>query len=341
MGKSKPKSDVSSSESEESENEEYLPVEASNPVLMENMDALMKQLKEVLLAKEKTKILAGKNPILVLLNKYQKVLDGTSPEEHEEYFMKVYKRYRTAILANKNDRWLRTNQIKIVYGKSRFKIMLSAIYNIACNLADEADKRLEGLPDSAYEDATDLIRKDIILLHLYRVFREFAPEIDQKQLTEIIVSLQDTLGLDPETRVETKSSPPANPMAGLGDMAANLMKGFAENSDGMPDLGKVFSKFLENDALKDVLGKVMNNLTESGIGTSGGGDIQQLFSSVSSTLSSPDVNKTITTAIKDCLGGLGEGPKGVPSETTSHTSPNGPAEISQPPLLDLPLAPKD
>nr|QBK91943.1 MAG: hypothetical protein LCPAC304_02850 [Pithovirus LCPAC304] len=340
MGKSKPKSDVSSSESEESENEEYLPVEASNPVLMENMDALMKQLKEVLLAKEKTKILAGKkSQILVLLNKYQQILDKTSPEEHKEYFMKVYKRYRTVILANKNDRWLRTNEIKIVYGKSRFKIMLSAIYNTACNLADEANKKLKGLPDHAYENATDLIRKDIILLHLYRVFREFAPEIDQKQLTEIIVALQDTLGLDPETRdLETKSSPPANPMAGFGDMAANLMKGFTENSDGMPDLGKVFSKFLENDALKDVLGKVMNNLTESGIGTSGGGDsIQQLFSSVSSTLSTPDVNRTITTAIKDCL----EGPKGIPSETTSHTSPNGPAEISQAPLLDLPIAPKD
>jgi len=352
MGKTKQDTTDYHSGSESSENsdsEDYLPFETSNPVLKENIEALLKQLKEVLLEKEKTKILKGKNPILVSLNKYQKVLERTLPEEHEEYFLKVYKRYRIPILSNKNDRWLRKSQIKITYDDTKIRILLSAIYNVACNLADESEKRLEGFPDDAYEECMDLIRKDIILLHLYRVFREFAPEKDQEQLSSIIREYEEVLGLEPDNSVSTSSkatSAPENPMGALSSLMNNLVSGLSQTAkdndispEEMPDFGKMVSSVLENGAIKNAVQALMGSMAEGGVGVGeeGPASFDTVIKGVANSLTSPDFKDTMAKTMAS-LQEPTEGPKGeeAPIDTTPHTSPNGPASLEPPPFLELP-----
>jgi len=352
MGKSKhdtADSHSGSESSEHSDSEDYMAFETSNPVLKENMEALLRQLKEVLLEKEKTKILKGKNPILVSLNKYQKVLDRTLPEEHEEYFLKVYKSYRIPILSNKNDRWLRKSSIKITYDNTKIRILLSAIYNIACHLADEAEKRLEGFPDDAYEECMDLIRKDIILLHLYRVFREFAPEKDQDKLSSIIQEYEEVLGLEADKSVSKPSKPASgaeNPMAAIGSLVNNLVSGLNQTArdndlspEETPDFGKMLSGVLENDAIKNAMHALMGSMTEGGLGSGEGGppSFDTVIKGVANSLSSPDFKDTMAKTMATFQEPI-DGPKGqeVPLDTTPHTSPNGPASLEPPPFLDLP-----
>lgn len=334
MGKNK-KSEASSESSnyESSDSEEYFPVEASDPVLKENMDALMKQLKTVLVEKEKTKLLKGKNPILVSLNKYNKVLEQTRPEEHKEYFLKVYKRYRIPILANKNDRWLRRNQVKVVYGDSKIRIMLSAIYNIACNLADEEEKRLEGLTDDAYEDCVNLIRKDIILLHLYRVFKEFAPEADQEKLTDNIAYYEDLVGLEVSKPAKSGAPAPAtNPMGAIGDLLNNLVSGLnktaQENNvspDEIPDIGKVVNDALNNDAIKGAFQSLMGKLSDGSLGSGDGNPLEEIMKGVSETITSPGFAETVGTTMSSVADKSGPRGPSHPPHTTPETSPNGPA----------------
>lgn len=325
-----------SSDYEDSGSEEYLPVEASDPVLKENMDALMKQLKTVLVEKEKTKLLKGKNPILVCLNKYTKILEQTRPEEHKEYFLKVYKRYRIPILANKNDRWLRRNQVKIVYGDSKFRVMLSAIYNIACNLADEEEKRLEGLTDDAYEECVNLIRKDIILLHLYRVFKEFAPETDQDQLSDIIAYYEDLVGLEVSHPPKSQTSDaPKNPMGAIGDLLNNLVSGLnstaKENNvspEEIPDLGKVMNDAMNNDAIKGVFQSLMTKLSDGSLGSlggDGGNPLEEIMKGVSETISAPGFTETMSSTMSSIVDRSGPRGPALTLHTTPDTSPNGPA----------------
>lgn len=332
MGKNK-KSEASSESSDgSSDSEEYFPVEASDPVLKENMDALMKQLKTVLVEKEKTKLLKGKNPILVSLNKYNRVLEQTRPEEHKAYFLKVYKRYRIPILANKNDRWLKRNQVKVVYGDSKIRIMLSAIYNIACNLADEEEKRLEGLTDDAYEDCVNLIRKDIILLHLYRVFKEFAPETDQDKLTDNIAYYEDLVGLEVSKPVKSGTSTPANPMGAIGDLLNNLVSGLNKTAqdnnvspDEIPDIGKVVNDALNNDAIKGAFQSLMGKLSDGSLGSGGGNPLEEIMKGVSETIASPGFAETMGTTMSSVAEKSGpRGPSHL-THTTPETSPNGPA----------------
>lgn len=327
-------------QSEESESEEFISIGDSDPQLKKDMNALFTQLKRTLESKEKTKLIKSKhpNPVRLYLNKYSQVMDRTLPEEHEEYFMEAYRKYRIPILANKNDKWLRKNNVQISYGGSKIRIMLSTIYNTACQLAEEAEKKLEGFPDTAYEECTDLIRKDIILLHLYRIFREFAPEKDEKQLSSAIRKIEEILGLDSEEDVSKDSSSSLagamNPLADLSKLASTIVSGLnttaAENNispDEMPDLGKVIGSVFENDALKGIM-KTLMNAVSSGTESGGKPSFENAFGQVIQSLSSPEFKDAIVkTATTTSTSALHSGPQGVETDTSPHTSPNGPSEL--------------
>lgn len=311
------KSDTSSSE--DSEGEDFLPVEASNPILKENMEAFMKQLKETLLSNERGKIKLGnvKNPILVSLNRYQRCLDKTSPEEHEEYFMNVYKRYRIPILSNKDDRWLRKNKVKIVFGKPKYgiRIFLSAIYNTACELAKSANEKIEAFGDAAGED-DDLDRKDFILLYLYRVFRELAPEQDYDKISEIIQDLEELLDVESESVPLPKSS--GQGLNSITQIASGLLQNLtktAEDNKISPeslDLPKMFNEIFQNDEFKGAFNKIVQNDDFKGIfnklasgmtqgdedGPKGAEDmsLDKMLRSVQSTISSPEIGSAVQTA---------------------------------------------
>lgn len=353
MGKNK-KSEVSSESSdyESSESSEYFPEEASDPLLKENIDALMKQLKDVMIEHEKKKLVKSRNPILVSLNKYIKVLEQTRPEEHREYFLKVYKRYRIAILANKNDRWLKRNSVKIVYGDSKIRIMLSSIYNIACNLADAEEDRLDGLPDDAYEDCLNLIRKDVILLHLYRVFKEFAPEDDQEKLTRVVAYYEDLVGLEVSKPTKTAADAPKNPMGAIGDLLNNLVSGFNKtaeenniSADEIPPIGKVLNDAMNNDAIKNVFQDLMTKLSDGSLGGEGGNPLEEIMKGVSKTITSPEFAETVGNTMASVTEKT-EGPRGPAflPQTTPKTSPNGPSSSTlrlEPKALTSPCAVED
>jgi len=333
-------------ESEDSESEEYIPIEDSNPQLKKDMNALITQLKNTIEAKEKTKYIKSKkpNPLKVYLNKYAQVLERTLPEEHEDYFMAVYKKYRIPILSNKDD-WLRDeeNHVQISYGRSKIRIMLSAIYKMACQLSDDAEKKLEGFPDDAYEECTDLIRKDIILLHLYRIFREFAPDVDKKRLSKIVQKLEEVLGLEAQGNVEEgSSSAPVNPLADLGKLASSIVSGLnntaAENNispEEMPDIGKVLGSVFENDALQGIMKNLVNAVAPGGP-EGEKPSFENAFGQVIKSLSSPEFKEAIIqTAAESSAAATGSttmevsGIKGKDTDTSSHTSPNGPADLKE------------
>jgi len=330
------------SQSEESESGDFLSIEDSNPQLMKDMNALITQLKKTLEVKEKTKLIKSKhpNPVSVYLNKYRQVMERTLPEEHEEYFMEVYRKYRIPILANKNDKWLRKNNVQVSYGGSKIRIMLSTVYNIACQLANDAEKKLEGFPDAAYDECIDLIRKDIILLHLYRIFKEFAPEKDKKQLSNVIVKIEEVLGLESEEEVvvskDSKASNVANPLGDLGKLASSIVSGLnttaSENNispEDMPDLGKVLGSVFENDALQGIMKNLVNAVssgTESGEKPS----FENAFGQVIKSLSSPEFKEAIVqTAATSTSSALKEhsGPRGLDTDIFSH-SPHSPSEFA-------------
>jgi len=329
------------SQSEESESEEFLSIEESNPQLKKDMNALFTQLKKTLEAKEKTKLIKSKhpNPVRVYLNKYSQVMERTLPEEHEEYFMEVYRKYRIPILANKNDKWLRKNNVQVSYGGSKIRIMLSTVYNIACQLANDAETKLDGFPDAAYEECIDLIRKDIILLHLYRIFKEFAPEKDKKQLSAVIAKLEEVLGLESEEEVISKGSANpavANPLGDLGKLASSIVNGLnstaAENDispDEMPDLGKVIGSVFENDALQGIMKNLMNAVS-SGSDSGEKPSFENAFGQVIKSLSSPEFKDAIVQTAATSSAAASSGPRGVDTDTSPHTSPNGPSELAVP-----------
>lgn len=365
MGKSKHGSESSSdTQKEESssdyESEEFLPVEASNPVLKENMEALMKTLKETLISSEKkhTRLGNGKNSLLIALNRYQKCLDKTSVEEHRDYFMKVYKRYRVPIVANKDDRWLRKNQIKITFGKPKYgiRIWISAIYNTARELSKSANEKLEAFGHTIHDD--DLDRNDHILLYLYRVFREFAPEQDHEKLTEIIIELEKLLDVESEYVSKTDASAPVmSGMNTIGNFASSLMNGLRKTAEDnnipqgdIPDISKVFTELTQNKKLRTGLAKLTENEEFKGLfnniisnlGKEGGGapSIDKLISGVASVMSDPEMGQVISGAVSTIQENVSDGPSGLTTDTTSHTSPNGPtAKEPQQLLLDLPPPP--
>lgn len=344
-----------SSDDESSDDECFLPIEASSPELIENMDALMKHLKETLMSNDKKgKIRLGpkKNPILVSLGKYQRVLNKTSPIEHKEYFMKVYRKYRTLILAN-DDRWLRSNVVRIVYSTTNYKILLSAIYNIACNLEEAAEKRLSGLGDIAYEGEIDVIRKDIILLHLYRVFREFAPEQDHKRLTEIIEDFEDLLG-DETSKSKTSSSPTSvlggMDLGAIGDLAGSLVKEISQTAeenkmspDDIPNLGKMVETMMKNDNIKGIFSALMSNLGTSPSDTQ---SFESVIDNVQTVLKNPQTSEALSgvmSCIKESVDDRtfaprlsSEGPHGLAIDTVPRTSEvlSAPDQLVS---LDLPL----
>jgi len=326
-------------ESQESKNDEFIPIEESNPKLKKDMNALIKQLKNTIEAKEKTKYIKSKKPtpLKVYLNKYAQVLDRTLPEEHEDYFMSVYKKYRIPILSGKDD-WLRDekNHVQITYGHSKIRIMLSSIYKMACQLSDDAEKKLEGFPDDAYEECTDLIRKDIILLHLYRIFREFVSDVDKKRLSKIIQRLEEILGLEPEESMEEgSSSNPVNPLTDLGKLASTIVSGLnntaSENNispDEMPDIGKVLGSVFENDALQGIMKNLVNAVAPGGP-EGERPSFENAFGKVIKSLSSPQFKEAIIqTAAESSVSAI-QGPVGTNVDTSSHNSPNVSTKIPE------------
>ena len=243
----------------------------------QSLERLFKILQKVLEVKENYVLnLTGTNATLTFLNKYIKAYEYDSAKygkegikSHINYFEKIYQANREAVLNGyKSDGWLRNGQIVIQFGEetngigiSNVKILLSTIYNEACDIRVRAEEKLVGLSDDEYQKCQEIIYPEIILLHLYRIFVYI---LEQKpnspDLTKLKTCLRD---LEIELKITTpttsvSSSTPSNStennlggLGGLLNMATQFMQKIGMNVEGiqMPS---------END-INSVIGNIFNN----------------------------------------------------------------------------------
>ena len=148
---------------------------------------------------------------LVCLNRYLNIYNGMTPQEHYQYFETLYNRHRSAILNTlKDDRWIRTGRLVIQFGEGikamadkckQVRIMLSDIFLVACDLQAQAEKLLDGIDEkfAASAGGKDLIRPNILLLHLMRIFYYLNDGKDKEQLGQIVTQLENDLGVTKKT----------------------------------------------------------------------------------------------------------------------------------------------
>lgn len=223
--------------------------------------------KKILNTSEKRSIISNrKNPFLVRLEKYEKTYGKTDPEEHTNYFEKIYNNNKRFILLGpQRDSWLNDSNLVISFGedcglKTDIKLHLSAIYNTSCKTRDEIRDEIEGLPNASDTIETTYPVKYMYLL--YKIFREIAhSENEKEKLSTHISDLGDKIG------IQKKSS--NDPMSGLFDMAANMaeqVSGKKMPRDKMPgqnDFGKMISTVMDNPKTKSMLGNVMQEFQNS------------------------------------------------------------------------------
>lgn len=213
---------------------------------------------------------------LVCLNRYQNIYVSMRPEEHYCYFETLYNRNRSSILnCLKDDRWIRTGRLVIQFGEGikgmaekckNIRINLSDIFLIACDLQSAAKKSLDGIDETLAHSAgnKDLIRPNILLLHLIRIFYYLNDGSDKDQLGTIVTQLEDDLGVTKRT-VETASTTPSNAqqtpagaatggLSSLFTMATSMM----EKMGYKPPPGM---KAPTESEISNVIGSVFNNPT--------------------------------------------------------------------------------
>lgn len=229
---------------------------------------------------------------LVCLNRYVNIYNSMDPSEHYRYFETLYNRKRSEILnCLKDDRWIRTGNINIQFGEGirstkeieekrrQVRIMISDIFLIACDLQNQAEKALDGIDENFAQAAggKDLIRPNILLLHLMRIFYHLNDGTDKDQLGLIVTQLEDDLGVGKKTvgtepwKVASQAAAASAPTAtgglsGLFSMATNMM----EKMGYKPPAGMVPPS--ENE-ISNVISTVFNNETTQSA-------IQGMFSSL-------------------------------------------------------------
>ena len=223
------------------------------------------------------------NPIITCLTKYLTVYKAVGPESHIIYFVQLFNANRTKILDTlKDDSWLATDKIAIQFGEhlkevmakpnaKQYRIMLGTVYTIAVELKKVASANvLELDPLSVNED---LIRCEIIMLHLFRIFYYVIDTNDKPAIGEILAVMEHNLRT-PKRVAPSKNpaAPSANPaeagMAGMPDMSGlfGIAKGFMAQSGmapgpGAPDINeKEFGQFFQK--MFSSIGPTMTNLTQ-------------------------------------------------------------------------------
>ena len=263
--------------------------------LDKNIRTLLNFLKKVIEINDRRRLNLNGQPNLVLsyLNKYAKAYslscnnDPNGTLTHIDYFLQIYKPYRTAILRGESS-WLKLNNVYVQYGdgipgvRRDIRILLSDIYLMAYELRKQAEYRLEGLPDKEWETCEELNFPDIILLHLYRIFREICPE-DKDQLSKCIIDIEDELGISHS--------------GGGGSMLSNSNS----NSGGLGTLGNL-------GGLDKLIGPLLTTITKATSDGENGGlsdigsllgklDLSSIMSSFTNTLQDPDTQASIQTTI--------------------------------------------
>lgn len=268
------------------------------------------------------------------LTKYINIYEKTKPEEHHDYFRNLFVKNKVAALAViKTDDWLKQEGVTVVFGdgtphaQKGISVRISYIYRLALENKDKAEIRLKGLPDQASAECYELIRNEIILLHLYRIFREIVIDADDKAAISSIVShYERILNMKEGDSKATTPSPNdplsalgPNPIQGLSSIFSSMMGSMQNINTNMANGGTGPLPALNGDAMKDMstmLNGVLNNPSTQSIvsqifgGLQGAKDPMSALSGLGQTLNDPKfleaVRSTIPSSANSALEGKSE-----------------------------------
>lgn len=253
---------------------------------------VIKQSQETIQARHEHTIEMGNIPSeLVCLNKYLAIYNSMQPQEHYLYFETLYNRNRSAILnCRQSDMWIKNGKLSIQFGEGvkelfekckQIRIMISSIYNMAVDLQIQAEKGIDGIDEKFASDigGKDLIRPNILLLHLMRIFYHLNDSDDKVALGKIVTEIENDLGI-PEDRKTVGKEPWNNTnlatslstaatgggLSGLFSMATNMMKkmgyeppaGLQPPSDS--DISNVINTVFNNDTTQNAIQGMFSSL---------------------------------------------------------------------------------
>ena len=232
------------------------------------MKSLFEVLDDVLKMKAKQNVeLSANNPLKRSLDRYKKVYDLTTHDEHVHDLMFLYNKFRQDILSG-SDAWLTKNLVVLYFEnnvKSESKVMLSTLYNDALRMREATKNTLKDLPKESYAGRRELLFCDYIRDYLFNAFYLALKEgnEDREAILNLIVDLEQQAGISTSSTVSGtpplggndlfSGLDPANPMPGIMGMAQDMMKKFGLNmppGDKMPkdmDMSKILGTFLQSN----------------------------------------------------------------------------------------------
>jgi len=240
--------------------------------------------------------LEGKgNPILKCLRQYMRCYSKTTPQEregfHVDLFREIFDEHKYSILdsGHVNTDWLLHEKIILIYGsnmglgnKSRIRIYLSHIFEMAVIMKADSEKKLHGKTEQDYTEADELNYPDAYLLYLYRIFKSLRHEpTDTAKLTIIISDLEERLGLsegnqnmNPGTGLDGLlqfatgmmgqmglPSPPEGAQAPSGDDVGTALQNVFGNPKTQEAISGMFKDLDKCDDIGDVIGKLVNGMS--------------------------------------------------------------------------------
>ena len=216
------------------------------------------------------------------LNYYMSCYHNTKPKErylHVNIFEKLFDLHRKSIVADTSitDKWLRASHqepntssktmVKIVFKQTKsydVTLYIGFIYVISLQIRTSAEKKLKNATDTEYDECEAVFYPEWILLHLKKIFREFASPDEKIDFITQIGVLENNLGVDQET-----SQGLGGNLSGIADMVANLMQNTgntSSNSAGGIDIsqiGNALGSVMNNKGVQESLSEMMNGLTNS------------------------------------------------------------------------------
>jgi hypothetical protein len=315
--------------------------------------ALIKQASDTIISKYPDEDVREFNPPveLVTLNRYNTIYGNTSPTEHYKYFETIYNRKRMEIItclkddASKgerhiDDRWLCAGKLVVQFGegikaasreldekRKQVQIKLSDIYNIACELQKQAEEFIGETGANADSGGKDLIRTNILMLHLMRIFYHLNEGADKKQIGEIVTFLEAELGVSKRTvttaAADVAKQAATGPATGGGlsslfTMSLSMMEkfGYKPPAGLVPpseeDITKVISNVFSNEATQNALQSVFTGLNGTkDFGTA----IQKAVAGVTDPKTMEAIQSSVMNTAQEALNRPGQGtaPTSAPS----------------------------
>lgn len=259
--------------------------------------SLIKQCQDTIISKYPDEIVRElKPPVeLVSLHRYNTIYCSMDPAEHYRYFETIYNRKRLDILqclkgdatkgdCHVDDRWIRTGNLVVQFGegvravsreieekRKLVRLMLTDIYLIAGDLQHQAEQAMNELSDIT-PDGKDLIRTNILLLHLMRIFYHLNDGADKKVIGEIVTFLEAELGVTkrtvsaPAVPTAATAAPTTGGLSSLFTMATSMMEKFGMKTPAglkpptEQEITSVMTNVFSNQATQNALQSVISGL---------------------------------------------------------------------------------